>query len=164
MTFDPILTAPLAVQIHLVAAVLAVSIGPIAIYRTRRDRVHKIVGRTWVTAMAVLAISGFFIPAAIFPLVGVFGPIHLLSAWALFSLTRGVRAILRRDVARHRSEMRALYWHALGIAGLLTLLPGRTLNGVFFGTAEYLGVWVIVGAGTLTVLILGARWARRPAL
>lgn len=162
MTFDPISTAPIAVQIHLVAAVLAVLIGPIAIYRTRRDLVHKVIGRTWVSAMAVLAISGFFIPAAILPLVGVFGPIHLFSIWTLFSLTRGIRAILRRDVARHRAEMRALYWQALGIAGLLTLLPGRRLNAVLFSGAEQVGVWVIVGAASVAVPVLVARRARRP--
>jgi uncharacterized membrane protein len=165
MTFDPILHAPVAVQVHLLSAALAVAIGPLALYRQRRDRLHRVVGRTWVGAMAILAVTGLFIPAQVLPLLEVFGtsfgPIHVFSIWTLLSLTRGMRAILRRDVAGHKAEMRALYWRALGIAGVLTILPGRTLNGVLFGEAEYLGLLVIAG-----VAIAGLAWLvlrRRPA-
>lgn len=161
MTFDPILSAPLAVQIHLSVAIVAMLLGPVAIYRQRRDVVHKAVGRVWVLAMAVLAISGFFIPAQVLPMIGAFGPIHLLSVWTLISLVRGIRAILRRDVARHRAAMRGLYWQALGIVGLFTLLPGRRLNEVLFGETDWIGLWLVgaVGLGALMWLLRG-----RPAL
>ncbi len=157
MTFDPILSAPLAVQIHLSVAIVGVLLGPVAIYRQRRDLLHKAVGRVWVLAMAVLAISGFFIPAQVLPIIGFFGPIHLLSVWTLISLVWGIRAILRRDVARHRATMRGLYWQALGIAGLFTFLPGRRMNAMIFGDAPWLGFWLVgaVGFGALVWLLRG---------
>ncbi|MBL4627687.1 MAG: DUF2306 domain-containing protein [Roseicyclus sp.] len=161
--FDPILSASLAVHIHLVAAVLALVLGPVAIYRKRRDWVHKGVGRTWVGVMVVVAVSGLFIPAQVLPLIGMFGPIHIFSVWVFLTLTTGVRAILRGDVARHRAAMQALYWQGLGIAGVLTLLPGRQLNAVLFGGSEEIGVWVIVGVVGVAALIFGLRRGRNLA-
>jgi uncharacterized membrane protein len=143
MSLDPILSAPFEVQLHVAAALIALIIGPVALYRTRRDRVHKGLGYLWVTAMGVLAVSGLFIEAVVLPLVGPFGPIHLFSIWALISLWQAMTAIFRRDVARHQAVMRALYWQAIGITGILTLLPGRRLNAVLFGEAEMVGLWVI---------------------
>lgn len=143
MNFDPILSAPFEVQLHIAAALIALSVGPIALYRMRRDRVHKFVGYVWVTAMTVLAVSGLFIEAVVLPLVGPFGPIHLFSIWALASLWLAMAAIFKRDVARHRAIMAALYWQAIGITGILALLPGRRMNAVLFGEAEWVGLWVI---------------------
>lgn len=165
MTLDPLTTAPLAVQVHVVAAGLALLIGPLALYRRRRDRVfdgmHRVLGRVWVVAMAVLAISALFIPAVVLPVLGPFGPIHLFVIWTLVSLTRGMRAIFRRDVARHQAEMRALYWQALGITGLLTLLPGRRLNAVLFGDHGEIGVWVIAGVGLAAGAVIALGRCRR---
>lgn len=151
MTFDPILSAPFEVQLHVAAALFALALGPFALYRRRRDFVHKCLGYGWVTAMGVLAVSGLFIEAVVLPLVGRFGPIHLFSIWALVSLWQAMAAIFRRDVARHQTIMRALYWQAIGITGLLTLLPGRRLNAVMFGEAEMVGLWVIVAVGLVVV-------------
>ncbi|OAN82776.1 hypothetical protein A8B78_07910 [Jannaschia sp. EhC01] len=158
MTLDPIVTAPLAVQVHVVAATIAILIGPVALYRARRDMLHRLVGRTWVVAMATLAISAIFIPAAVLPLLGPFGPIHVFVIWTLFSLMRGMQAIFRRDIAAHQAEMRALYWQALGITGVLTLLPGRRLNAVLFGDAEMMGLWVMLALALGTIVVL---WLRR---
>ncbi|MEJ6392183.1 DUF2306 domain-containing protein [Gymnodinialimonas sp. 2305UL16-5] len=161
MTLDPILHTDPAIQIHLGAASLAIAIGPVALYRKRRDVWHRSLGRVWVGAMALLAISGFFIPARLLPVLGPFGPIHLFSIWALYALTTGMLAILRRDVATHQAIMRTLYWQALGVAGLLTLLPGRRLNAVVFGDAQELGIWVI---GTIGLAVLALRiWRRKQA-
>ena len=57
MTFEPFLTAAPHIQIHAATAFLAILLGPIAIYRRRRDRIHKITGYIWVTTMAIAAIS-----------------------------------------------------------------------------------------------------------
>ncbi|GAB5447382.1 DUF2306 domain-containing protein [Gymnodinialimonas sp.] len=157
MTFEPLATAPAAIQLHLVAAACAILIGPVALYRPRRDLLHKVLGRLWVVAMAVLAVSGLFIEASVLPLVGPFGPIHLFSVWALISLVQGMAAILRRDVAKHQAVMRALYWQALGIAGLLTLMPGRRLNAVLFDGTEERGLWVIAAVGLVAAVVIASR-------
>lgn len=157
MTLDPILSAPLEIQIHVAAALPALALGPIALYRQRRDRLHKTLGYIWVVAMGVVALSAFFIEAVVLPIVGPFGPIHLFSIWALFSLWRAMAAILRRDVARHQAIMRALYWQALGLTGLLTLLPGRIMNEMLFGDAAMMGLWMLLGVLAVVAMV----WTRR---
>ena len=41
MSFAPFLAASPTIQIHAIAATLALVLGPIAIYRDRRDVLHK---------------------------------------------------------------------------------------------------------------------------
>ncbi len=152
MTLDPILYAPLEIRIHIWSAIPAIVLGPIAIYRQKRDFVHKVVGYSWVTSMLILSLSSFFIRG--WAVVGPFGPIHLLSVFVLFGLYEGVRDARNRNIAAHKAGMQDVYWWAIGIAGLLTLLPGRRMSEVFFGESETLGFWVI-GIGFIG---LAVRW------
>lgn len=156
MTLDPLLFAPPAVQLHVAAAIVALIVGPVALYRRRRDRWHRRVGTAWVTAMAVLAVSGLFIKSDVLPLVGPFGPIHLLSLAVIVGLWRGIVHIRAGRIAAHRATMRDLYWQAMGIAGLLTLIPGRRINRVLFPDAPELG-WAVIAA---VLVLAGFAWAR----
>jgi uncharacterized membrane protein len=142
MTIDPILAAPLTVQVHLGFAVLALLSGPVALLRRSRDRIHKRSGYAGAVAMAGLAVSGLFIHSPM-ALVAHFGPIHLLSFVALGGLANGLYQIRRGRTEAHRAAMQGVWIGALGIAGLLTLLPGRTLNRAFFGEQSHLGLVVI---------------------
>lgn len=152
MTLDPIFGAPLEIQVHIYSAIPAIVLGPIAIYRKKRDFIHKCVGYSWVASMLVLALSSFFIRG--WALVGPFGPIHLLSVFVLYGLFEGVRDARARRIDAHKAGMQDLYWWAIGIAGLLTLLPGRRMSSMLFGESETLGFWVI-GCGFVG---LAARW------
>ncbi|MDB3911580.1 hypothetical protein N9381_07265, partial [Paracoccaceae bacterium] len=51
------------VQTHIGTAVFAVGIGPLAVFRRRRDGWHKFLGYFWVLvlALATLAVTSFFI-------------------------------------------------------------------------------------------------------
>ncbi|RVT85687.1 DUF2306 domain-containing protein [Rhodobacteraceae bacterium CCMM004] len=153
-------SAPLAVQAHLAAAVLALLIGPFALFRRRRDAVHRTLGYLWVIAMVATAVSSFFV-RSVFGIWGA-GPIHLLSVWVLYTLWVGVQAARSRDLARHRSEMRGLYLYGLCVAGMLTLLPGRRLNVLVFGEAEMAGVGVIA-MGIALLLLVAMRDRRKTA-
>lgn len=147
MSLTPLIELPATIQIHTALALLAVLLGPFVIYRTRRDRVHKTLGYVWVGAMVGVAISAFFIPSTLLPLVGPFGPIHGLAVLVLYSLGRGIVAIRNGDIRRHKAELRGLYWQGLAIAGLLTLLPGRVLNDALFSAAPNLGLAVVILGG-----------------
>ena len=150
MSFTPLLTLPPAVAVHLAAALAAIALGPVALYRRRRDRAHKMVGYTWVTAMLLTATSSFALSADILPLGAGFGPIHLLSLWVLWQLWRGVMAALAGNAQRHRGIMGGLYWTGLMVAGVFTLLPGRVLNRVLFPDLPEAGfVAIALGAGAL---------------
>ena len=131
MSFDPLLSAPAVVQVHAFLALAAVALT-IAIFSLRKGSpLHRVLGWMWVIAMTVVAISSFWIND--FRWVGPFGPIHILSVFALFSLVTGVRAARSRDVTFHKRTMQSLVFGALIVAGAFTLLPGRIMFLVVSG-------------------------------
>ncbi|SHH00347.1 DUF2306 domain-containing protein [Marivita hallyeonensis] len=154
MTLVPLFNGSVAIQIHVIAALIGMSVGAFALYRPRRDRVHKVLGYVWVIAMAVLALSAFAIPSTLSP-VGL-GPLHVFAVITLLSLWTGVRHAIRREFAAHEAVFRSLYTYGLIVAGLLTVMPERTLNRVVFPDAPQLG-WLPV---TVCVLWVCVRLAR----
>lgn len=168
MTLAPLLAAPAMVQLHVLAALLALGLGPVALYRRRRDLWHRTAGRVWVAAMAVTAATALGIPADVLPVrldagragggVAV-GPIHLLVPLVFLSLWQGVAAIRRGDSGAHARTMRSLYWNAIGVAGLFTLLPGRVMNAVVFPAVPEAGYMAVAAGGA--ALVMRAIAARR---
>lgn len=146
MTLDPILTASTATQLHVCAALIAIATGAFALFRPRRDRLHKIAGYIWITVMVVVAASTAFMTAEVGPSLMGYGVIHILSVVVIVSLVLGLRAAIARNIPRHMALMRALYVQSLGIAGLFTLLPGRKMNAVLFGDRPELG-WAVIAIG-----------------
>lgn len=120
----------LAIQIHLAAALTALAIGIVIMLRPKGVGLHKVLGWTWVAAMAVTAVSSLLIPSF---MGSRFGFIHLLSGWAIIALPMAIAAIRRRDVAGHRRFMTGLFTGGLVLAGALTFIPGRLMWRVFFG-------------------------------
>lgn len=159
---DTLTQLPPVLQLHLWPAILALGLGPVALYRRRRDVWHKVAGYAWVGAMALVAGGSFWLEAGVLPIAFGYGPIHLLSIVVLVGLWRGVAAARAGEIGRHRAQMRALYWHALAIAGLFTLLPGRLLNAALFGARPELGYVAIGLIGT--ALVARALRARRGRL
>ena len=154
MTLDSILTAPPLVQVHIVAALSAILLGPMALWRRSRDKWHKRLGYSWVIAMAVTALSSFGISGI--KLIGPFSPIHALSVLTIFGLWQGINAARKRRIAEHRKAMQSLYFWAMGIAGLFTFLPGRRMNEVFFSAAPVAGFIVMalfIGAALIWYLL-----------
>lgn len=160
MTLVPLYTADPIVQFHVVCALFALVLGPVALYRRRRDRVHKLLGYSWVCAIASVALSSFGIHS--FAVIGPFSPIHALSLFTLWSLYEGLRLILSGRVIGHRIVMRNLYWYGLCVAGLFNFLPGRTMNKVLLGGQDGLG-YVVTGIG-LGLILLAVLRGRRAAL
>lgn len=160
MTLLPFLSAPLPVQVHIVAALLALILGPFVLYRRRRDRMHKVIGYIWITAMTVLAVGSFLIPST-YTTVGI-GPLHGFAVLTLWSLWAGVRAAIRNEFDRHQAILRNLYSYGLIIAGAFTFIPGRTLNQVLFGEPSQLG-WVVIAAllGLVALRMILPRLGRR---
>lgn len=160
MTVEPLLAASLAIQIHVFSAICAVFVGPLALFRNSRDRWHKRLGYFWVVAMFMAATSSFAILES--PMIGPFSIIHGLSVFTLWGLWEGIRAIKRGDIARHRGQMRALYFWALGVAGLFTFIPGRRMNRVFFPDMPETGfvIAAVVIGGLLTWYVAQSRLSR----
>ena len=131
MTLQPFFAATLVIQVHVLAATLALLVGLGQFALGRGSRTHRISGWLWVVLMAATAMSSFFIHEI--RLVGLWSPIHLLSILTLISLVLGIRAIRRRDIKMHRYTMTALFSFALVGAGIFTLLPGRMMSSLVSG-------------------------------
>jgi len=132
MALQPFFDATGVIQMHILAGMAGLTIGPFVLFRHRRDGWHRKLGYVWLTAMVVLAVSGLFIPSHS-PWVGPFGPIHLLSVIALWGVAEGLWHVRHRNIAKHRASMQSLWFGTMGIAGLLTLLPGRRINLMVLG-------------------------------
>ena len=125
-----IAAAPLAIKIHIAAALTAFAIGTALLIGVKGTTVHRTLGWTWVGAMGTTAGSSFFIHQ-INP--DGFSFVHLISGWVVIVLPMAVYAARRHDVKAHRRRMVGLFVGGLVVAGLLTFLPGRMMWRVFFG-------------------------------
>ncbi|SDM68826.1 Uncharacterized membrane protein [Franzmannia pantelleriensis] len=120
-------------MLHLVSSLLALGLGALVLLLRKGTLLHRSLGVVWVAAMAVSALSSFWLGGGVLPLVGHLGPIHLLSVWVLVALTVAVVSILRGQVRRHREWMLGAYVGLIG-AFIGTLMPGRWM-------ATQLGLW-----------------------
>ena len=131
MNFSLLLNAPVVVQLHAYCAIAALIIGGIQLARTKGGIAHRTMGYIWVTLMVIIALSSFWIHE-INQWNG-FNLIHLLSVLTLVSVPLGIHAIRRGNVDRHRKAMTSLFWSALVVGGLFTLMPGRIVHRMLFG-------------------------------
>ena len=132
MSLTPLLNASFAIQLHAFLALLALGLTLSIFVLPRGTPNHKLLGRIWVLAMAVVAISSFWISTL--RLIGPFSPIHLLSVFTLWQLWVAVRAARQGRIAQHQRAMKSLVFWALLLAGSFTLLPGRIMFAVLTGS------------------------------
>lgn len=131
MTLSPLLRADPIIQIHASAAMLALGLAVLMFALPRGTPLHKRMGRIWVVAMAVTALSSFGIWG--FRLLGPFSPIHLLSVYVLYGLFGAVRAARLGRIAEHQAIMKSIAFWGLIVAGAFTFIPGRIMFSVVAG-------------------------------
>jgi uncharacterized membrane protein len=126
------MSASLAVRLHAFPALLAVVLGAIQLYRPKGTPSHRVMGWTWVILMTMVSASSFFIHTIC--TLGPFSVIHLLSILTLVTLPFAVHNARRHNIPKHARGMKLLFLGALVIAGVFTLMPGRIMHDVVFGT------------------------------
>lgn len=131
LSFAPLLDAAPQIPLHAFAAMAAFALGVVQFAAPKGTLSHRTIGWIWVTLMAIVALSSFWIHQI--RLVGPFGPIHFLSIFTLAILPLGIWRAHRHEVAGHRRIMISIFIGALLVAGLFTLLPGRIMHAVVFG-------------------------------
>lgn len=128
---------PPAIAIHLATALLALVIGPAAIWARRgstvRSKMHRAAGYAWVTCMVIASVSALFISGSGLPHMAGLSPIHILIPMTLASLFVAFRALARGDIATHQKTMIGTYVGACMVAGAFTVLPGRFLGRLLWG-------------------------------
>lgn len=162
MSLDPLLEAPVAIQIHAASAIAAFVLGAVVLWRRKGTALHKALGRIWVVLMLVVATSALFINEI--RLVGPFSPIHVFVVMTYVGIGQALWAIrVKRNVAAHRAAMQATYIGALLLAGAFTFLPGRRMHAVLFGAnAGWAPSLVVIGMALLAIGLLWWRLRGKP--
>jgi len=139
MTLAPLLQASLPIRIHAFTIMPALFIGLWLLWGSRKGSpAHRVAGALYLTLMLVSVISAVFIDAFILPWLKVggftLGPIHLLVIYTLLGVGQAVLALQRGDYARHGAAMRGVFFGGLLVAGAFTLIPGRIIYRMIFGS------------------------------
>ncbi|GJE62006.1 DUF2306 domain-containing protein [Methylobacterium trifolii] len=132
MTLAPLIAAGPVVQAHALMALTAVALGALQLALPKGGPRHRWLGRAWVGLLALVCLSSFGIGA-----LRQFGPfswIHGLSAFTLPMLAVAIAHARAGRIDAHRWTMIGLFAGALVITGLFTLMPGRLMHAVLFGT------------------------------
>lgn len=111
------------ISLHAALAAVSLVLGAALLLARKGHRAHRIGGWIWVLSMASVAGMSFWIQGP-----NGFSWIHGLSAFTLFSLVGGVLSARLHRVKQHRLTMISLYFGALVITGLFTLLPNRLIG------------------------------------
>ncbi len=120
---------PYLIGSHIVFALASVILGAVLLLMPKGTPRHKLIGRIWVSMMALVAIGSF----AIHDLnPGGLSWIHVLSAFTLMSMAFAIIMIRKGHRRAHFSSMIGSFI-GLVVAGIFTLLPNRIIGGFFFG-------------------------------
>jgi uncharacterized membrane protein len=137
MDFDPLLRAPLAVQIHVATVGAAFLLGAWQIFlSTKGSRPHRKLGSLYIALMLVTAAAAFFVRTPSLPGMPSFRgftPIHLFIPVVLVNVSLTLFALRTRRFKLHRATMMGLFLSGIGIAGALAFTPGRIMHAVVFG-------------------------------
>jgi uncharacterized membrane protein len=119
---------------HLVTAVAALLLGIVMLSRRKGTTSHRTLGWIWVTLMGSTALASVFIRDYRLPNLYGYTPIHSFTLLVAVLLPLAIWYIRRGNVRGHRKTMTGLYIGACIVAGLFTLLPGRFLGSLLWGT------------------------------
>jgi len=160
MTFEPLLHAPITVQIHVAAVVPAALLGAYLLIRPKGTPIHRLLGKIWLCLMVITAISSFFIHQI--NLFYGFSPIHLLSIYVLFGCWGVIANARRHNIDAHKRIVRGLYFGGIIGAGAFTFFPGRIMNKVAFEGDET-APFVVAAGIAIALLWMASRemWDRR---
>jgi uncharacterized membrane protein len=136
MTLEPLLHAPLAVQVHVATVVPAFFIGTYQIFLSRKGApFHRALGYLYLTLMTITSVAALFVQQLMAhgPFFG-FSPIHLFVPLTLFGVVGALRGAWTHNIPMHRNSMLGVYIGGILIAGSLAFVPGRIMHAVVFGS------------------------------
>jgi uncharacterized membrane protein len=122
----------MSVMLHLFAAFWVLIVGSLQIARPKGTNMHKALGKSWMLAMLLVAISSFWIKASWDLFMG-FGPIHLLSVWVLICVVASVYFARQGKIRRHKGFAVGAFYGSLGAGLAAVAMPGRVLHVFLFG-------------------------------
>ena len=138
MNLQPILDAPLPIQLHFITVVPSFFLGAWQLLASRKGSPsHRVIGKIYLTLMSITCVAAFFIPSFTPFSIGVgpirLGLIHLFIPLTVNGIWQTRRALRTGNIRLHKASMRGMYFGGMIIAGLLTFIPGRIMYRIFFG-------------------------------
>ena len=141
------------VTVHVSVALLSLTLGGVQLVRRRYgDRLHRRVGRVWVSAMYLTVLSSFFI-TDLRP--GQFTLFHALSVLTTGTLTTGLVAAVRGNVPMHLRMMTGSWFGVVGAFAGAVAVPSRTIPQLAVHQPWLLAGWVAAVAAATYVLMSG---------
>jgi uncharacterized membrane protein len=116
--------------VHLFAALIALVLGIANLAARKGTPRHRAIGWIWIAAMLAVTLPSFGLQE-LNP--GGFSWIHGLTVLTLVMMATAIVAIRRGRIRIHRVMMIGMMG-GLTTAGVFTLMPGRFLGTLFFGT------------------------------
>ncbi|HWV15449.1 MAG TPA: DUF2306 domain-containing protein [Cellvibrio sp.] len=155
-TNDAVYIQHLALSLlHLIPGTLFLMLGPMQFMpglRARRPALHRWSGRLFVVSGFTVAISAIIINIIFPPVGGWFksASVYIFSSLMIFALGMGFRAILRREIDRHREWMIRAFAIGLGVSTMrLYFIPAYLLYGMPDNFTIGLGMWIGFGVNLL---------------
>ncbi|MBW8816523.1 MAG: hypothetical protein JF588_24155 [Caulobacterales bacterium] len=121
---------PLAIKIHLLAALAALALGAVLMTLRKGRTFHRVAGWVWVALVSTVAGASIFITSLNH---GHWSILHLFTGWTLLMLPLAVMWAKRHEVARHRRTMMGLFYGGFAVNLFIAFIPGRTLWTMFMG-------------------------------
>ncbi|WP_295642650.1 DUF2306 domain-containing protein [uncultured Methylibium sp.] len=118
---------PPLIAVHLVLALAALVLGPVAMLIRKGSRWHRATGYAWVTLMLGAALSAMAIRDYRLPNIAGYTPVHLLVVLTVGGIAMAMWHISRRNIRAHRRAILFAY-NGVVIAALFSLLPTRRLG------------------------------------
>ncbi|MDK4720854.1 DUF2306 domain-containing protein [Rhizobium sp. CNPSo 3968] len=160
MTLEPLLDAPIAIQVHVAAVIPAAVLGAYLLAKPKGTPRHRLLGKIWLALMVITALSSFFIHQ-INMFYG-FSPIHLLSILVLIGCWRAIVNARKHNIEMHKRIVGSLYFGGIVGAGAFTFIPGRIMNRMTFDGDEIAPLLIAAGIGlALLWLTSNEIWRRR---
>ncbi len=121
---------PVAVKIHLGAALAALALGAVLMTVRKGRLFHRTAGWAWVGLVSLVAGSSLFITELN---RGHLSILHIFTGWTLIVLPLAVMWAKRHNVGRHRRTMMGLFYGGFAVNLFIAFIPGRTMWMAFFG-------------------------------
>lgn len=145
MDWNPLLAT------HVVAALVALVIGPVNILRRRRDRTHCVLGYTWAASMYYVCGSSFWIVTD-----GRYSWLYGLSAFTVVTVSLGILAAVRGNIPGHLMNMVGSYLGLLAAFGFAAGVPSRAIPRLLVSdpaTAWFVVAVVVAGVAALYLTV-----------
>jgi uncharacterized membrane protein len=110
-------------QLHLMAIIPALLLGPFVLFRERGDRLHKVLGRIWAILMLVGCLLSFGVTYN-----GSYSWLHGLAIFTIYQIIRGLRAIRLKNLRVHKRAMVGSYLGSVAAFLSAAVLPNRIIN------------------------------------